>query len=179
MFSILPAASSCSSGLAGRRTRSQRTADWATTARCSSLMTDCSAASWCTWESRTQRTYRNVTVEHNARNSLQGPANHWRSCGWGPHGLTSPPGRTSRSKDPSWRCRSGSLSSGGRTGPEPLWSAAQMLLWELVREADKNLLISEANVSMKASTAFTVDLCFQNSLHTFIFLPVEVKAQMS
>lgn len=33
-------------------------------------------------------------------------------------------------------------------------------------------IISEANVSMKASTV-SVDLCFQNSLRTFIFLPVE------
>ena len=37
--------------------------------------------------------------------------------------LTFPPGHTSHSTDPSWRRRTGSLSSGGRPGREPWWSA--------------------------------------------------------
>ena len=46
--------------------------------------------------------------------------------------LTFPPGHTSHSTDPSWWRRSGSLSSGGRPGPEPWWSAFRhdrLLLW--------------------------------------------------
>lgn len=37
--------------------------------------------------------------------------------------LTFPPGHTSRSTDRSGTCRTDSRSSGGRSGPEPLWSA--------------------------------------------------------